>query len=161
MRVKALTALGELEANAPARLYYLTEAEELRSDFIALTKVKLDSSMANRFPLSVYFDYLAASLDPKTSINVNKRVGIQFTDKGETYTIHIRRGVAEIQPRLPDNPDMLVYADSKLWKEMLLNLRNPLTTLAGFEYKRGNTVEFMLFLNNFKMPKPRLSVDFE
>ncbi|MBA4392399.1 MAG: MBL fold metallo-hydrolase [Desulfobacca sp.] len=161
IRVKALTALGELETNAPARYYYLTEAEELRSDFIALLKVKMDPSMADRFPLSLFFDSLAARLDPQASIKVNKRIGIQFPDKGEAYTIHIRRGVAEIQPRLLDNLDMLVKADSKSWKEMLLNLRSPLTTLAGFEYKKGNTLEFMLFMNNFKKPKPRLSVDVE
>lgn len=159
IRVKALTALGEQEANAPARLYYLTEAQELGSDFIALSKVKIDSPMANRFPLSLYFDYLPTSLDPKASSQVNKRVGIQFTDQGEAYTIHIRQGVAEIQPRLLDNLDMLVQADSKAWKEMLVNLRSPLTTLASFEYKKGNALEFMLFLNHFKRPKPRLSVN--
>jgi alkyl sulfatase BDS1-like metallo-beta-lactamase superfamily hydrolase len=161
MRVKALTALGELEANAPARNYYLTEAEELRSDFVALSKVKIDSPMADRFPLSLFFDFLAVNLDPKASINVNKRVGIEFADKGEAYTIHIRRGVAEIQPRLLDNLDLLVQADSRQWKEMLLNLRNPLTTLASFEYKKGNTLEFVLFLNKFKKPMPRLSIDVE
>jgi alkyl sulfatase BDS1-like metallo-beta-lactamase superfamily hydrolase len=161
MRVKALTALGERETNAPARYYYLTEAEELRSDFIALTKVKLDSSLADRLPLSLFFDFLAAGLDSKASLTVNKKAGIQFRDKDEAYTIHIRRGVAEIRPRLLDDLDLLVYAESKPWKEMFLNLRSPLTTLAGFEYKKGHTLEFMLFLNHFQRPKPKRAVDLE
>jgi alkyl sulfatase BDS1-like metallo-beta-lactamase superfamily hydrolase len=108
---------------------------------------------------SLFFDSLVTGLDPQSSREVNKKVGIRFTDKNEAYTIHLRRGVAEIRPRLLDNLDMLVYADSKAWKEMLLKIRNPLTTLPRFEYKKGNTMEFMRFLSHFKRPQPKRPVD--
>jgi alkyl sulfatase BDS1-like metallo-beta-lactamase superfamily hydrolase len=99
---------------------------------------------------------MAVNLDPKASADVNKRVGIQFTDTGEAFTIHVRRGVAEITPRLLDNLDMLVHANSLKWKEMLMKLRSPVTTLASFDYPKGNGVEFAIFLKLFEAPPIRL-----
>ena len=159
IRFKALIALGERESNANARHYYLTEALEMRDNFVAQPRIKLDPQMVKRFPLSLFFDSLAVNLDPDKSAGLDKRVGIKFTDTGEAYTIHVRRGIAEITPRLKDNLDMLVYADSGKWKEMLAKLRNPATTLAGFEYPKGNMIEFAGFLKNFDAPPMKLSFD--
>ena len=156
IRIKALTLLGERECNANARHYYLTEALEIRDKFVATSRVKPNPRMVQRFPLSFFFDAMAVNLDPKASADVNKRVGIQFTDTGEAFTIHVRRGVAEITPRLLDNLDMLVQANSLKWKEMLGKLRSPVTTLASFDYPKGNAVGFALFLKNFEAPPMRL-----
>jgi alkyl sulfatase BDS1-like metallo-beta-lactamase superfamily hydrolase len=159
VRIKALIALGERESNANARHYYLTEALEMSDKFVARPKIKLDSQMVKRFPLSLFFDSLAVNLDPIKSADLDKRVGIKFTDTGEAYTIHVRRGVAEITPRLKDNLDMLVYADSGKWKEMLAKLRSPVTTLAGFKYPKGNVIEFANFLKNFENQSIQLSFE--
>jgi alkyl sulfatase BDS1-like metallo-beta-lactamase superfamily hydrolase len=150
VRIKALIALGERESNANARHYYLTEALEMRDKFVALPKIKLDPQMVKRFPLSLFFDVLAVNLDPVKSADLDQRVGIKFTDTGEAYTIHVRRGIAEITPGLKDNLDMLVHADSVKWKEMLAKLKSPVTTLAGFKYPKGNVIEFANFLKNFE-----------
>jgi alkyl sulfatase BDS1-like metallo-beta-lactamase superfamily hydrolase len=106
--------------------------------------------MVKRFPLSLFFDVLAVNLDPVKSADLDQRVGIKFTDTGEAYTIHVRRGIAEITPGLKDNLDMLVHADSVKWKEMLAKLKSPVTTLAGFKYPKGNVIEFANFLKNFE-----------
>ena len=159
VRIKALIALGERESNANARHYYLTEALEMRDKFVALPKIKLDPQMVKRFPLSLFFDVLAVNLDPVKSADLDQRVGIKFTDTGEAYTIHVRRGIAEITPGLKDNLDMLVHADSVKWKEMLAKLKSPVTTLAGFKYPKGNVIEFANFLNNFETPLMHLSFE--
>ena len=169
VRIQALSALGERESNANARHYYLTEALEMRNKFVAQPKIKLDPQMIKRFPLSLFFDSLAVNLNPVKSADLEKRVGIKFTDTDEAYTIHIRRGVAEITPGLKDNLDMLVHADSFKWKEMLVELRDPesqltkiktvMTTLAGFKYPQGNAIEFANFLNNFETPLMHLSFE--
>lgn len=169
VRIKALIALGERESNANARHYYLTEVLEMRDNFVAQPKIKLDPQMIKRFPLSLFFDALAVNLDPVKSADLDKRVGIKFTDTGEAYTIHVRRGIAEITPGLKDNLDMLVHADSVKWKEMLVGLRAPvtpvakiryvMTTLAGFKYPKGNVIEFANFLNNFETPLMHLSFE--
>jgi alkyl sulfatase BDS1-like metallo-beta-lactamase superfamily hydrolase len=159
IRIKALSALGEKEFNANARHYYLTEALEIRDNIVAQSKVRLDPQMLKRLPLSLFFDSLAVNLDPVKSADLDKRVGIKFTDTEEAYTISVRRGVAEISPRLKENPDMLVYANSVKFKEMLARLRSPLTTIAGFEYPKGNMIEFAGFLKNFDSSPLRLSFE--
>ena len=169
IRIKALIALGERESNANARHYYLTEALEVRDKFVAQPKINVDPQMIKRLPLSLFFDSMAVNLDPIKSADLDKRVGIKFTDTGEAYTIHVRRGVAEITPGLKDNLDMLVHADSVKWKEMLVGLRDPasqlakiknvMTTLTGFKYPKGNAIEFANFLNNFETPLMHLSFE--
>jgi alkyl sulfatase BDS1-like metallo-beta-lactamase superfamily hydrolase len=156
IRIRALTLLGERESNANARHYYLTEALEIRDKFVAKTVMKPDLQMIQGFSLPFFFDNMAVNLDPKASADIDKRVGIQFTDTGEAFTIHVRRGVAEIIPRLSDNLDMHVQANSLKWKEMLGKLRSPVTTLASFDYPKGNAVSFALFLKLFEAPPMRL-----
>jgi len=156
IRLKALTLLGERESNANARHYYLTEALEIRDRFVAATQIKPNTQMIQGFSLLFFFDRMAVNLDPKASAEIDKRVGMKFTDTGEAFTIHVRRGVAEMIPRLSGNLDILVEADSLKWKEMLGKLRSPVATLASFDYPKGNAVAFALFLRLFEAPSIRL-----
>lgn len=156
VRIRALTLLGERENNANARHYYLTEALEIRDRFVATTEIRPNPQMIRGFPLSFFFDRMAVNLDPKASADVDRRVGMTFTDTGEAYTIHVRHGVAEIISGLSGDLDILVQADSLKWKEMLGKLRSPVTTLAGFDYPKGNAVAFALFMRLFEPPPIRL-----
>ncbi|ACL01838.1 beta-lactamase domain protein [Desulfatibacillum aliphaticivorans] len=160
LRSQALIKMGEREENANARHYYLTEALEIRDDFVASTgDVKSSPEMVHRFPIEGFFELMAVGLDPVKSADLDMKVSIRFTDVGKDFTIHVRRGVAEIQPRLLDNPDILVKVDSKIWKEMLSGLRNPVTTMAGFDYEKGGTIAFAKFMKMFKTPAPKLAFE--
>ena len=160
LRVKALIKMGEREENANARHYYLTEALEIRDGFVASTgDVKSSPEMVHGFPIAGFFELMAVGLDPVASADLDQKVAIRFTDIGKDYTIHVRRGVAEIQPRLLDNPEIVVNVDSKIWKEMLSGLRNPLTTMAGFDYEQGGTIAFAKFMKMFKTPQPKLAFE--
>ncbi len=157
IRIKALAALAEGEQNPNARHYYLTEALEIRDGFVSASKPKLSAGMVHAIPLRAFMDSLAVNLDPRAAADVNQIVGMVFPD-GEAFTIHVRHGVAEIRPRsIRDlnrlNLDLRVTADSKAWKEMLAKIRNPLTTLAGFEYNPGSAMAFGKFLKLFDPPK--------
>ncbi|MDD5169119.1 MAG: alkyl sulfatase dimerization domain-containing protein, partial [Syntrophales bacterium] len=77
IRIKALTALGEREYNANARHYYLTEALEIRDNFVAKPNIKPDPQMVKRLPMSLFFDSLAVKLDPVKSAALDRRVGIK------------------------------------------------------------------------------------
>ena len=158
IRIKTLSALGEREENPNARHYYLTEALEIRDGFVSLSKAKPSPGALQDIPLRSFFDLMAVNLDPKASAEVNQVVGMIFSDTQEAFTIQVRHGVAEIRPRLLQdldrlNLDLIVRADSKLWKEMLVKIRNPLVTLAGFKYKKGNAIAFGKFLKLFEQPK--------
>jgi linear primary-alkylsulfatase len=158
IRIKALSALGEREENPNARHYYLTEALEIRDRFVSLSEAKPSPGALKDIPVGTFFESMAVNLDPKASAEVNQTVGMIFSDTQEAFTIQVRHGVAEIRPRLLQdldrlNLDLIVKADSKLWKEMLAKIRNPLMTLAGFKYEKGNVIAFGKFLKLFEQPK--------
>jgi alkyl sulfatase BDS1-like metallo-beta-lactamase superfamily hydrolase len=153
MRSKALTALAEKEQNPNARHYYLTEALEIRDGFVALNRAKPSPETVRHLPLESIFELLAVNLDPEAGAEVNQVAGMIFPDTGEAFTIQVRYGVAEIRPRHPGDLDLQVKADSGAWKEMLAKIRNPLITLAGFTYEKGNALTFGKFLKLFEPPK--------
>jgi linear primary-alkylsulfatase len=157
VRIKALTALAEKEQNPNARSYYLTEALEIRDGLVSRSMAKPSSESVRRIPLQSFMERLAVNLDPKAAADVDEIVGLIFPDAGEAFTIHVRHSVAEIRPRSVQDLehiklDLKVTADSGAWKEMLAKIRNPLTTLAGFEYNPGNAIAFGKFLKLFNPP---------
>jgi alkyl sulfatase BDS1-like metallo-beta-lactamase superfamily hydrolase len=162
IRVKALTALAGKEQNPNARNYYLSEALEIREGIVIRETSKPTAAMLHFFPLSAYMDSLAANLDPVASADVNQVVGMIFPDAGEAFTIHVRWGVAEVRARSTKavealEPEILVRADSRVFKEMLGRLRGPAVALAGFEYPKGGAIAFGRFLKLFtpgKMKRP-------
>jgi len=161
LRIQALSALAGAEQNPNARHYYLTEAVEIRDRFVVHETVRPSAASIRQFTLSGFFDLLAVNLDPKKSAAVDQKVLMVFPDADEAYTIHVRHGVAAIRKRSlnavkKENFDIHVVADADAWKEMLAKLRNPLTTLAGFQYERGNALAFIRFMALFKPPEPKL-----
>ncbi|MEW6265226.1 MAG: alkyl sulfatase dimerization domain-containing protein [Thermodesulfobacteriota bacterium] len=158
IRIKALVALGEKEQNPNARHYYLTEALEIRDNFVSASTAQPSPEAVHGIHLRSFMESLAVNLNPKAAADVNQMVGLIFPDANEAFTIHVRHGVAEIRSRsIPDldrlSLDLKVTADSRAWKEMLAKIRNPLTTLAGFEYNPGNAIAFGKFLQLFAPPQ--------
>ncbi len=158
IRIRALSALAESEQNPNARNYYLTEALEMRDGFVSSSTAKPSIEAVHRIPVEGFMESLAVNLDPKVAADVNQKVGIIFSDTNQAFTVHVRHGVAEIRPHyIPDlerlNLDIKVTADSKAWKEMLAKIRNPVATLAAFEYNPGNAAAFGKFLRLFDPPK--------
>jgi len=164
LRIRALSALAGAERNPPARHYYLTEAVELRDRFVVHETARPSADSIKQFTLGGFFDSLAVNLDPEKSAAVDQRVLMVFPDAGEAFAIHVRHGVAEIRQR-PSDPvteedyHLHVVADADAWKEMLAKLRNPLTAMAGFQYKKGNALAFASFMTLFAPPKPKLPVE--
>ena len=157
LRIQALTALGEQAQNPNARHYYLTEALEIRDDFVAWSNVKPDPGMLRRFPLKNYFSSLQVYLDPQLSRDKNIRTLIRFPEEDTAFLVHVRFGVAEIKEVPLDLPietvDLVVSADAMLWKEMLSRVRAPLLTLPRFDYKKGSLLKFAAFMKMFA-PQP-------
>ncbi|TGL64244.1 alkyl sulfatase dimerization domain-containing protein [Leptospira sarikeiensis] len=156
LRISSLERLGEKEENANARHYYLTEALELREKFVAKLPIQASTELLKKYSVYVILSALVANLDPRSSADLDQKVGFQFNDTGEEYTIHIRKGVAELKRNLDENPDILVQLDSLEWKKMLSKIKSPLLTLPGFHYKKGNSLQFARFLKNFSPLEPKL-----
>ena len=161
VRIKALTALAEKEQNPNARHYYLSEALELRDGFVVHELSTASPDLLKSFTLADFFDSMAVNLDPRAAADINQTVGMLFPDAGEAFTIHVRHGVAEIRPRKPGqlaglNPDILVTADSLVWKSVLAGATSPLKALAKFSYDKGNAISFGRFMALFKPGQMKL-----
>jgi len=122
------------------------------------------AAMIQRIPLSSFFDSLAVNLDPQKSHDVDQKVLMEFPDVEAIFTIHVRHGVAEIRERPLDAINkgdfhIHVVAHASKWKEMLAKIRNPLTTLAGFRYQKGNTLAFTRFISLFKPADQKLPLE--
>ena len=91
-----------------------------------------------------------ADLIPERSIDVNTVAGFRFPDTREAFTVHVRRGVAEIRPQFPENPDITLTVDSTVWKEVVTGFRNPAIALVKDVDKEGGTLEIIKFLSLLK-----------
>ena len=147
----ALRALGAGQTAATARNYYLTQALETEGRLqIGKPLLSADKEMVHQIPLETIFRAMAVRLDPVKSANVDKLVGFRFSDTGEVFMMHVRRGVAEIQPRFPEKPDLTVTVDSRVWKEMLSGISNPLVEVVTDMKVEGGTLNLIRFLRLFQ-----------
>ena len=150
LKAEALRSLGSRQIAATARNYYLTQALEVENRLhIGMMKIK-DKEMVQQVTLAGIFDEMAVHLDPEKSADVDLVAGFRFPDTGQAYTVHVRRGVAEIQPQFPANPDISLTVDSLVWKEVVTGFRNPALALVKDVDKTGGTLEIIKFLNLFK-----------
>ena len=150
LKAEALRSLGSRQTAATARNYYLTQALEVEKKLhIGMMKIK-DKEMVHTVTLAGIFDGMAVNLDPDKSAEVDMIAGFRFPDVGEAYTVHVRRGVAEIQPEFPDNPDISLTVDSNVWKELVTGFRNPAVALVKDVDKEGGMLKIIKFLGLFK-----------
>lgn len=154
LRIAALRALGEREANPNARHWYLMTARELAGEFkLPGRLVQPRPEMLTQLPLARFFDALSINLDPEASADTVIAVGFEFSDSPERYTYLVRRGVSEVVPELRPDADIVVRVSAQAFKEMLARLRNPAVSLVrDFEVLRGNKLGFARFMKLFEPP---------
>lgn len=157
IRIQALQALGRKEENANARHYYFTEALETKNGKPVVIDSKIVPEQLSQFPLDCFFASLSVNLNAQACGDMVKTIGMRFTDENSEFSIYIRRGVAEIKHGLPSEPDILVTANAKDFKAMLAKIKNPIITLAGFNYEKGNAISFGKILAMFEPSAPKLA----
>lgn len=128
-RRRSLQILGEQQTSANGRNYFLTCALELQGLQIPLHR-NTPTDMLHSMPLATIFSAMATNLNPEKCIDMDRCIGFQFPDTQEAFTLHIRRGVAEVQSRFPKHADISVTIDAWLWKEIVAGLRNPVAAFA-------------------------------
>jgi len=150
LKASALKALGSRQIASTARNYYLTQALETEGKLhIGMLKIP-DKSLLKKLQVADIFNAMAVNLIPEKSIDVNTVAGFRFPDTGEAFSLHVRRGVAEIQAQFPENPDIALTVDSTVWKEVVTGFRNPAIALVKDMDKEGGTLEIIKFLSLFK-----------
>ncbi|MCP3925664.1 MAG: MBL fold metallo-hydrolase [Desulfobacterales bacterium] len=151
LRVKALIKRGEAETNPNARHYYLTSAMELRDNFTATFEATPTLKGLHSIPLENIFTSMAVNLDSEKTIGLTQKVNFKFPDTKEFFSVSLRRGVADIKPRLVKNADITVTMDSFIWKEIVGKMRSPMAAFATGKIDiDGSKTDLVKFLGYFK-----------
>jgi len=150
LKALSLRALALQQGNANARNYYLSQAYEAEG-MLKLTQAKIDADLAHRVPLAAIFAGMSVKLNPEKSANIDKVAGFYFPDTKEAFTVHVRRGVAIVEPRFPEIADITVTVNSYTWKEIATRLANPAVVLAKGDVKiEGGLINVVNFLGLFR-----------
>jgi len=108
-------------------------------------------------PMDTLFGIMAVGLNASKSLDENIVVGLHLTDLANTtepadYTIHLRRGILEVQPQIPDNPEFTLTAESLVWKNVVLGKLDPLEAVSNEDIMvrgadPGELYSFLEFFN--------------
>ncbi len=150
IRVKALEHLGSHQSNPNARHYFLTCALEEKG-LNLFEEMHVSPDIVKTIPVKATFKSLTVSLDPVASADVTKNVCFYFPDTEETFSLYVRKGVAEMKNHKIGNPDIEVNIKAQVWKEILAKLRDPLAAFASGDIDiKGSKTELIAFMQMFK-----------
>jgi alkyl sulfatase BDS1-like metallo-beta-lactamase superfamily hydrolase len=156
LKARALRALGRRSVSANGRNYYLTQALELEgaTTVAALPPSEAQLALAKSMPIGSFVAAMPPNLDPRASADVDSVMGFRFPDVGESYTIHVRRGVAEFRVGFPERPDVAISADSGVWIEVVAGVRSlPAAVATGAVEVEGGVLQIpavVRFLSLFR-----------
>ncbi len=153
IKTAALIGLASGQVNANARNYLLTLALENKGDLYIrpMDPSQMPARVVYSLPLAVYFKLMPVFLNPAKCSRIDMQVVFHFPDVKKDYTIHVRRGVAEITPRAAATPALLVTMDSRVFKDILSRREGPMKALASGQIKvQGPPMKFLLFLSYFQ-----------
>lgn len=133
----AMISIAEATINAQTRNYILSE-------YLLETKQKIlpsnghprvalatmDNHMVSLMPMETLLRIMAVSLNASKSLNQDIVVGLHLTDVTNStgsadYTLHVRRGIEEVQAQIANNPGFRITATSLVWKDIVLGKVNP------------------------------------
>ena len=152
IKAEALRELGRRSISPNGRNYYLSQALELEGG--ASSGAELDEgvlSLAYSIPIRNFVEAMPVNLDPLESAELEIVAAFRFRDVDESYTIEIRRGVAEFRSGFPENPDLAITTDSQTWREIVLGQRSAAVALASDDVEiEGGVFEVVRFLGLFR-----------
>jgi alkyl sulfatase BDS1-like metallo-beta-lactamase superfamily hydrolase len=71
-------------------------------------------------PPGTYLKLLEGRIDPEKSAQVEQVVKVTFTDLNRSWSVHVRRGVAEVTKRVPETVDATLELPRKVWAQIAL-----------------------------------------
>ena len=150
VRYQSLLKLGETQSNPNARNYYLSQALEVKGQSMDMAPIRT-TQMIHGIPIRAIFEAMGVKTIPEKCIDYNKKAVFHFSDLEESWSVHIRNGVTEIQPIALEEPDLEITTDSNSWKEIVSRVRSPLTSIASGDLKiEGGVGTFREFMGMFR-----------
>lgn len=155
MRAEAATQLGYAMHNSNARDVYLTEAAELRGvEMPEEQMTQAANKLIKAMPVKGFIESLAVNLNPEKSLDTNETMVVNFTDIDESYTIHVRRGVAIVKDEAIADPDNTMTTTSEIWLDIMAGDRSLPAALATADIEldggRLSIPSVLAFLSKFQ-----------
>jgi len=155
----AMISLAEETYNAQTRNYllseYLEETGQIPKSIPNFSRI--DDNLVAPMPLDTLFGIMAVGLNASKSMDENIVVGLHLTDLTNTtepadYTMHLRRGILEVQPQIPDNPEFTIATESLVWKKVVLGKLDPREAVSNgditvHDADPGELYSFLEFFN--------------
>jgi len=126
VRAEAARSLGRVQLNANARNILLTEALLVEGE-VALDPEadrEVTYELIKGFPVRAFIEALTVNLNPAHSLDADEVMSFRFTDTGEAYSIHVRRGVAEFQVGEHPSPDHAISTATDTWLDIMAGRRS-------------------------------------
>ena len=97
-----------------SRYPYASGELATKEHFWSTVKYVLDT------PPGTYLKLLEGLIDPKKSLQVDRVVKVTFTDLNQSWSVHVRRGVAEVTERVPETVDATLALPREMWARIAL-----------------------------------------
>jgi len=149
---QALELRGQAHANPNARHWYLTAAREARGDgaFAPYDPSAASEALMASLPIDNFMHAMGTRLKAEETLDVDEAVAFEFTDLGRVFTVHIRRGVAEVRERDGAEATARVITTSQTWKLIGAHKKNAAAALASGELRiEGGLPRVLRFLGYF------------
>lgn len=153
LKAKAIKGIVAGKVNANARNYLLTKAMETTGEIVIpnVDKKKTRMEVIESVPIDRVFESMAVRLNPKKAAEMDMVVGFYYPDLDADYTVHIRRGVAEVQKQRAENPAVRLTMDSNKFKAFMAGKIKPKKALSPKNAKlEGEPMKLMVFLDSFR-----------
>jgi alkyl sulfatase BDS1-like metallo-beta-lactamase superfamily hydrolase len=128
----ALDALGAQHPSANGQNYLRTQAAELRGDLVITPtdKSTLPDDFLESLPLDRFMRALPVRLKAEETFAIDELATFHFSDLNVHYTIHLRRGIAEVRAVDAPGAPLAVTTTSTTWKRLATKKLNPAIALA-------------------------------
>ncbi|MFN2426572.1 MAG: alkyl sulfatase dimerization domain-containing protein [Candidatus Binatia bacterium] len=153
VRAAALRSLAAAETSANGRNYYLTQSMEAEGKLVVEPPdpARMPTELLEKIPVGNFLRAMTVRLDATKAEGKSMTVALRFTDVGEEWGMRLRNSIVELEPRLPDRPDMTVTTTSQTWKEVVTGRRNATMAFASGAVKIDrNRLELVRFLFLFR-----------
>ena len=155
IKAEAADQLSKYQLASNDYYFYKTVAGELRNeiDVDPSTSNKVTPKQLKATPMKAIMRSLPVNLNADKALEVNKSFSFKFSDSKETFTIFIRRGVAQLSQLENKDSDVEIYTDQQTLKEIFAGLKNiasiSLLLTDNTIQVEGGKLEFLKFLGLF------------
>ena len=164
----AMLALAEDTMNSQAR-------NMLLSDYLLMTNqvdttrfrfgnpkaafASINDTGVKLMPMDTLHRIMAVNLNASKSMKTDMTVGLQLTDvqkndrtQPANYTLHVRKGILEVNPPSSSKGQFVITTDSLTWKELVLGKLDPAVAVENGKVviSGGTPVSFYSFMDLFE-----------